>query len=109
MEVVIAKDILKANDTIADANRVVLDKARVFMLNLLGSPGSGKTTLIEAIHRSLGDIHRIGVIEGDLAIQSVWKRCRSRLYRSTPAADVTWKHRWFLVPLRHFRWMRLTF
>ncbi len=66
MEIVVAKEILKANDLIAVANRMKLDEAGVFTVNLLGSPGAGKTTLIEGLAKHLDGRVRIGVIEGDL-------------------------------------------
>lgn len=67
MEIVIAKDIMKANDQIAEANRIKLDQANVYCVNFLGSPGSGKTTLLEAIAPYITNQSPFGVIEGDLA------------------------------------------
>lgn len=49
MQVVVAKDILKANDTIASENRSQFDAAGIFAINMLGSPGAGKTTILEQI------------------------------------------------------------
>ncbi len=66
-KVVVAKEILKANDALAAANLRLLDQAGVFCINLLGSPGSGKTTLLEKLTPYLKDRVRVGVIEGDLA------------------------------------------
>jgi hydrogenase nickel incorporation protein HypB len=66
-EVVISKEILKANESIAEQTQRRLDEAGVFMLNVLGSPGSGKTTLMEALAGPLADKVRAAVIEGDLA------------------------------------------
>jgi hydrogenase nickel incorporation protein HypB len=63
----IVENILSANDRLAQENRAVLDKAGVFSVNIMASPGAGKTTFIikmlEALHGRL----RMGVIEGDLA------------------------------------------
>lgn len=67
MEVVITKDILKANDTLAASIQRQLDAAGVYMINVLGSPGAGKTTLIEALDKALRGDLRAAVIEGDLA------------------------------------------
>jgi hydrogenase nickel incorporation protein HypB len=67
MELVVAKDILKANDQIAEDNRRRLESAGVFTANILGSPGSGKTALIEALAPYLKSRVSFGVIEGDLA------------------------------------------
>jgi hydrogenase nickel incorporation protein HypB len=65
MKVKVSQDILKANDIIAQDIRSILDSWRVFCVNLLGSPGSGKTSLLEAILPRLGDL-RVAVIEGDV-------------------------------------------
>jgi hydrogenase nickel incorporation protein HypB len=66
MEIVVAKDLLKANDQIAAGNRARFDAAGVTCVNLLGSPGSGKTTLLERLAEHLPDGLRAGAIEGDL-------------------------------------------
>ena len=67
MQVVVAKNLLQANDQIAAANRQRFDAAGVVAINLLGSPGAGKTSMIEALVPALADKMRLGVIEGDLA------------------------------------------
>jgi len=63
----VVENILSANDQMAQKNRQVLDQAGVFAINIMASPGAGKTTFIiktlEALHGRL----RLGVIEGDLA------------------------------------------
>jgi hydrogenase nickel incorporation protein HypB len=67
MEIVVAKKILKASEQIAVGNRAFLDRAGVCAVNILGSPGCGKTTLLEALIASLDGKARLAVIEGDLA------------------------------------------
>lgn len=67
MKIKVMDDILRANDAIARDNRRRLDEEGVFALNLMSSPGSGKTTLIECTLGRLKDRCRIGVIEGDIA------------------------------------------
>lgn len=67
MEIHIIKEILKANDQIAEANRAQLAAAEVFSVNLMASPGAGKTSLILATARALKGRLRLGVVEGDLA------------------------------------------
>jgi hydrogenase nickel incorporation protein HypB len=61
------QDLRAANDQIAAANRAAFEAAAVRVVNVLGSPGAGKTSLIEATARSGRWAGRIGVIEGDLA------------------------------------------
>ncbi len=67
MKIVSAKKILAGNDKIAQANRELFDKEGIFVLNLLGSPGAGKTSLLEALLPRLGKSLPVAVIEGDLA------------------------------------------
>ncbi len=61
------ENILSANDEVADENRALLNKAGVFALNVMASPGAGKTSLIEKTIAGLRAGLRIGVVEGDLA------------------------------------------
>ncbi len=56
-----------ANDKIAEENRAFFSSAGVKTLNVMSSPGAGKTSLIEATVRGLADKLKIGVIEGDIA------------------------------------------
>jgi hydrogenase nickel incorporation protein HypB len=63
----VVEDILSANDGLADENRRRLDEARVLGLNLMASPGAGKTSLIEQTVRALAGRLRLAVIDGDLA------------------------------------------
>jgi hydrogenase nickel incorporation protein HypB len=67
MKIVAAKKLLKANDQLAEENRVKLDAAGVLGVNLVGSPGCGKTTLLEALFAQLKGRLRGAVIEGDIA------------------------------------------
>jgi hydrogenase nickel incorporation protein HypB len=67
MKIVAAKKILKANDQLAEENRSKLEATGVFGVNLVGSPGCGKTTLLEALFAKLRDRLRPAVIEGDIA------------------------------------------
>ena len=63
----IVESIFNANDQIAMENKQILDKAGVFSVNMMASPGSGKTSLILKTIEALADKIRIGVIEGDTA------------------------------------------
>jgi hydrogenase nickel incorporation protein HypB len=63
----VVEKILSANDRLAEANRQILDEARVFAVNLMASPGAGKTSLIEKTVLALRERIRLGVIDGDIA------------------------------------------
>lgn len=66
-KVQIVENILDANDQLAAQNQSILNQAGVFAINLMASPGAGKTSLIlETIRYLKGDL-KIGVIEGDTA------------------------------------------
>jgi len=67
MEIKILKDILGANEQIAERNRRLLDSQGVFAVNLMSSPGAGKTSLILETLKSLKGKTKIGVIEGDIS------------------------------------------
>lgn len=63
----VVENILSANDRLAAENRAIFDKAGVFAINLMASPGAGKTSLVERTVEGLAGRLRLGVIEGDLA------------------------------------------
>jgi len=67
MEIKVLKNILSANDLIAERNRQLLAGNKVFTVNLMSSPGAGKTSLIIETIKRLKDKVRIGVIEGDIS------------------------------------------
>lgn len=60
-------DILSANDMLAEGLRSRFEQAKVFVMNIMSSPGAGKTSVILRIIQALADRVRIGVIEGDIA------------------------------------------
>ena len=65
--VLIVEKILSANDRLAQENRGLFNAAGVFAINIMASPGAGKTSLIEQTVRALqGKLH-IGMINGDIA------------------------------------------
>lgn len=63
----IKENILGANSEKADINRKLLDSHHILMINIMSSPGSGKTSLIMRTIDGLRDKFRIAVIEGDIA------------------------------------------
>jgi hydrogenase nickel incorporation protein HypB len=68
--------ILSSNDVTAGHNREHFLAANVLALNLMGSPGSGKTAILEATALRLSDRLRLGAISGDLATDNDEKRLR---------------------------------
>ncbi|MBI5567927.1 MAG: hydrogenase nickel incorporation protein HypB [Chloroflexi bacterium] len=66
--VTVVEKILSANDRLADQNRARLDSAGVFGLNIMASPGAGKTsTILRTIKGLAASNIRLGVVEGDTA------------------------------------------
>lgn len=63
----IVEKILSANDRMAEENRVRIESASVFSINLMASPGAGKTSLIEKTLPRLKNKLRVAVIDGDIA------------------------------------------
>jgi hydrogenase nickel incorporation protein HypB len=63
----VVENILSANDRLAASNRERLDAARVFAINLMASPGAGKTSLIMRTIEALRDEFSIGAVDGDIA------------------------------------------
>jgi hydrogenase nickel incorporation protein HypB len=67
LNVPIVENILSANDRLADENRARIDATSVFSINLMASPGAGKTSLIEQTLARLTDKLRVAVVDGDIA------------------------------------------
>lgn len=63
----VVENILSANDRIAQRNRAMLDELGVFGINIMASPGAGKTSFILKMLEALKGRLKFGVIEGDLA------------------------------------------
>lgn len=63
----IVEKILGANEQLAEENRAQFDQAGLFAVNLMASPGAGKTSLIERTLGGLGEAFEIAVIDGDIA------------------------------------------
>ena len=66
MKISVVRNILEANDRIAQQNRDLFNENGLLVINLMSSPGAGKTSLLEkSIDALKGDL-RIGIIEGDI-------------------------------------------
>jgi hydrogenase nickel incorporation protein HypB len=63
----VVEQILSANDRLAEQNRARLEAAHVFAVNIMASPGAGKTSTILRTIQALSPRLRIGVVEGDTA------------------------------------------
>jgi hydrogenase nickel incorporation protein HypB len=67
MEIKVLRDILSANDGIARRNQSLFNKHGILTINVMSSPGAGKTSLILQTISRLKEKNRIAVIEGDVA------------------------------------------
>lgn len=66
IKVTLVKNILHANERIAQQNKKFFYEKGILVINMMSAPGAGKTTLIEQTIRALGRPQEIGVIEGDI-------------------------------------------
>jgi hydrogenase nickel incorporation protein HypB len=66
LRITVVKNILEANERIAEENRKLFQEKHVTVINLMSSPGAGKTSLLERTIDTLGNRIRIGVVEGDI-------------------------------------------
>src|SRR6202142_4051419 len=67
MNVKILRNVLEANDQVASRIREQLAAKHITAINLISSPGAGKTSLLERTIPLLNDRYRIAVLEGDIA------------------------------------------
>lgn len=75
--VAVQRSLLEKNDRIAERNRGFFQAKRLLVLNVVSSPGSGKTTLIQKTAETLAGRLRLGVIVGDLATENDANRLRT--------------------------------
>ena len=66
MKIPVVQKVLEANERIAEENRRLFEKMKLFVINLVSGPGAGKTTLLERTVERLKGQYRFGVIEGDI-------------------------------------------
>jgi hydrogenase nickel incorporation protein HypB len=76
-KVIVEKKILVANEEYAQRNREFLSRQKIPCLNMISSPGSGKTTILAGTIEALKGRLRIGVIEGDIQTDIDAKRIRA--------------------------------
>ena len=67
----VVEEILSANDSLAAQNRSTLDEAGVLGMNIMASPGAGKTSVILRTIAALQDDLQLGVVEGDTAAVTI--------------------------------------
>ena len=78
ISVPVVRNILQANDRLAADNRNFFDDAGIFAINLMSSPGAGKTSLLERIVEALSERMGVAVIEGDLQCSFDAERIRRK-------------------------------
>ncbi|MGM9937253.1 MAG: hydrogenase nickel incorporation protein HypB [Candidatus Ornithomonoglobus sp.] len=69
MEIKVVHQIMEWNEDCSDEIKKELAEKKVCLVNVMGSPGAGKTSVITSIIKAMSDRLRIGVIEGDIAGQ----------------------------------------
>jgi hydrogenase nickel incorporation protein HypB len=84
--VAVLENLLSENDRVAGHNRAHFDEHRLLAINLMSSPGAGKTRLLEATITALKDELHIAVIEGDLETENDAERIRAQ---GVPAVQIT--------------------
>ena len=66
MKVPVIRNVLEANEQLAEKNKALFKQHGLLVLNLMSSPGAGKTSLLERTIQALKDEFRVGVVEGDI-------------------------------------------
>ncbi len=82
----VRQSLLSRNDRLAERNRGMFMAREVTALNLMSSPGSGKTSLIERTLEEAAERYRVGVIVGDLATENDARRIQGK---GAPAIQIT--------------------
>ena len=67
----VVQEIMSANDSLAAQNRHLLDEAGVLGINIMASPGAGKTSVILRTIEALKERMQLGVVEGDTAAVTI--------------------------------------
>ncbi len=106
------EQILDGNNRTAQHNREHFAAAGVLAINLMGSPGAGKTAVLEATARALGVRDKVGALAGDLATENDATRLRKA---GIPAESITTGNACHLdaamvhEALHHFAWKELRY
>ncbi len=82
----VLKGLLDANDHQAAHNREHFERHGVLAVNLMSSPGAGKTSLLEATIEALGKEFKVAVVEGDLETENDAQRIRDK---GVPAVQIS--------------------
>ena len=82
----VLKGLLDANDHEALHNREHFERHKVLAINLMSSPGAGKTALLEATIEALGENLKVAVVEGDLETENDAERIRAK---GVPAVQIS--------------------
>lgn len=69
MEIKVVRQILEWNEDNSNEIKEILKQKNIFMINVMGSPGAGKTSLIVEMIKKLSASYNVAVIEGDIAGQ----------------------------------------
>lgn len=77
-EILVLEDLLGSNKKIASDIRTKLTQRGIFTINLMSSPGSGKTALLERIAEHMRPNAKIAVIEGDIETERDTERIRAK-------------------------------
>ncbi len=85
-EILVGEDLLRTNAQAAEAIRRELEARKILGVNLLSSPGSGKTALLESLASLLKDRFRMAVVEGDIETERDAERIRAK---GVPAWQIT--------------------
>ena len=86
VSVEVLKGLLAANDHQAQHNREHFERHNTLAINLMSSPGAGKTSLLEATIEALGSDLSIAVVEGDLETENDAERIRDK---GVPAIQIS--------------------
>lgn len=77
-EILVLEELLGSNKKIASEIRAKLEKKGILTINILGSPGAGKTSLLECVGEKLKPDYKMAVIEGDIETERDAERIRAK-------------------------------